>query len=388
MRIYLDHNGTTPVRPEVARVMARVLREDFGNPSSVGAEGATARALVEQARAEVAGLLNVDPNEVRFTSGATESNNTVIFGALSPGDHVVTTRVEHPSVLAPIAFLEKRTLERSAIEAGGLEVTRVAPDPDGCVEAAAVLDAIRPETRLVSVIWANNETGALQPIEAIAKGCRERGVPFHTDATQAVGKAAVDLGRIPADLLSSSAHKLGGPKGVGALVVRGGVELPPYLHGGGQERGQRGGTENVAGIVGYGRACALAREEGPELAERSRKLRDRLWQGLCERIEGLRWNGDPERVLGNTLNVEIVGTAGEVLVQALDVEGVAVSAGAACHSGSIEPSAVLTAMGRTPEQARASIRISVGHDNDDEQIDRVVALLAELVPRAREAGAS
>lgn len=373
MRIYLDHNATTPVRPEVARAMTTVLEQESGNPSSVYAEGARARERVEAARAEVASLLGVLPREIRFTSGATESNNTLLFGWLRPGDHVVTTAVEHPSVAAPL----------EALEAEGVRVTRVAPDADGCVSAAAVLGAIEGATRLVSVIWANNETGALQPIEAIADGARARGVAVHSDATQAVGKWPVDLASVPLDFLSTSAHKLGGPKGTGALVVRGDRDVPPLLRGGGQERGHRGGTENVAGVVGFGVACALAREEGAARVERDRRLRDRLWAGLSEKVERVRWNGDPARVLPNTLNVEFEGVAGEVLVQALDLEGVAVSAGAACHSGSIEPSAVLSAMGRTPEQARGSLRFSVGEGLDDAAIDRVIGLVAERVPRIR-----
>lgn len=374
MRIYLDHNATTPVREEVVDAMADILRSGFGNPSSVYQEGAAARARLEQARAQVASLLGAETSEIRFTSGATEANNTLLLGLLEPGDHVVTTSVEHPSVLAPLEILESR----------GVAVTRVPPDADGCVAADAVLDAIGPATKLVSVIWANNETGALQPVEAIAEGARARGVLVHSDATQGVGKLVIDLARVPLDYLSTSAHKLGGPKGAGALFVRDGRAAPAYLLGGGQEKGMRGGTENVAGLVGFGVACALAEAEIDDRLARYASLRDRLWQGLQEALDGLRWNGDPKRALVNTLNVEFEGVAGEVLVQALDLEGVAVSAGAACHSGSIDPSKVLTAMGRTPEQARASLRLSVGHGLDEAAIDEAVLLFARLVPRVRE----
>ncbi|MFK7895927.1 MAG: cysteine desulfurase family protein [Myxococcota bacterium] len=373
MRIYLDHNATTPVRPEVADAMHAVLREEYGNPSSVYAEGATTRAKIEAARAEVAALLGVEPAEVRFTGGATEANNTVLFGLVAPGDHVVTSQVEHPSVAAPLALLEER----------GTKVDWIAPDDTGCVVAADLIAALREETKLVSLIWANNETGSLQPVAEVAAACRDRGILLHVDATQAIGKAEVDLSKVPADLLSLSAHKLGGPKGSGALIIRRGLNVPSYLVGGGQERGLRGGTENVAGIVGLGRACALAREELSGRLEQYGRLRDRLWDGISKGVEGVRWNGDPERVLRNTLNVEFAGIAGEVLLQALDLEGVALSAGAACHSGSIEPSAVLTAMGRTPEQARASLRLSVGWGMDEAQIDRAIALLTEYVPRVR-----
>ena len=377
MRIYLDHNATTPVRPSVAEAMSGVLRAEFGNPSSVYEEGALARARVEAARSELARLLAIEPRSIRWTGGATEANNTLLFGLLSPGDHIVTTEIEHPSVAAPLELLESR----------GVEVTRIAPDETGCVAAETVLGAVRSDTRLVSVIWANNETGSLQPVADIVDGCRARGVMTHSDATQAVGKAVINLASVPLDFLSTSAHKLGGPKGVGALIVRGDPKLPAYLHGGGQEYGLRGGTENVAGIVGFGEACVLAREELADRLVRHGGLRDRLWAGLQKRIDGLRWNGDRDRQLSNTLNVEFEGLAGEVLVQALDVEGIAVSAGAACHSGSIEPSKILLAMGRTPEQARASIRLSVGWGVDEGQVDRVAEVLGTLVPRIRAAEA-
>jgi cysteine desulfurase len=373
VRIYLDHNATTPIRPEVVEAMTQVLQNDFGNPSSVYVEGARARELVEVARAQVAGLLGVDCDAVRFTGGATEANNTVLFGCLVPGDHVVTTLVEHPSILEPLAVLEAR----------GVRVDRVAPDVDGCVPASEMEAMIQHQTKLVAMIWANNETGSIQPVDEVAGICDMRGVALHVDATQAIGKCPVDLSRVRLDFLSSSAHKLGGPKGVGALVSPNGAVLPPLLYGGGQEKGLRGGTENVAGIVGYGVACELARIEGAARAEACGKLRDRLWQGIRSNLDDVRWNGGPDCTLSNTLNVEFTGLAGEVLLQALDLEGVAVSAGAACHSGSIEPSKVLTAMGRTPEQARASLRLSVGWGVDEAQIDRVVALLCELVPRVR-----
>lgn len=373
MRIYLDHNATTPVRPEVVDAMTEVLRSFHGNPSSVYEEGAAARARLEVARSQVAALLGVAAGEVRFTGGATESNNTLLLGLLAPGDHVVTTSIEHPSVAVPLDLLESR----------GVGVTRVAPDASGCVAAEDVIGAIRQETKLVSVIWANNETGAVQPVETIAAEAAARGVAMHSDATQAVGKLSLDLARVPLDFLSTSAHKLGGPKGAGALVVRGDHEVAAHLLGGGQEKGRRGGTENVAGLVGFGVACALASAELSTRIERYAALRDRLWQGLREKVGQVRWNGDPDRVLGNTLNVQFEGVAGEVLVQALDLEGVAVSAGAACHSGSIDPSAVLTEMGLSPDQARASLRLSVGHGLDERAVDSAVRLFAELVPRVR-----
>lgn len=357
--------------------MRRVLLEEFGNPSSVALEGARARALVEAAREDVARLLGAAPDHVRFTSGATEANNTLLFGLLAPGDHVVTTQVEHPSVSAPLEALAMR----------GVSVDRIAPDTDGCVPLAALEAAIRPETRLVCVIWANNETGAIQPIPELAALCRARGLWLHADATQAIGKLPVDLAAVPVDSIASSAHKLGGPKGIGALIAREQKAIRPLLVGGGQERGLRGGTENVIGIAGYGAACRAVAAEGPARERALRTLRDRLWQGIEQSIAGVHWNGAPATTLPNTLNVEFEGVAGEVLLQALDLEGIAVSAGAACHSGSVEPSKILLAMGRTPEQARASLRFSVGQGVDAGQIERVIERLCALVPRIRGLGA-
>jgi cysteine desulfurase len=380
MRIYLDHNATTPVRPEVADVMDGVLREAYGNPSSVHAEGARARAEIDRARACIASLLGVHADEILFTGGATEANNTALLGVLhhrrDGRRHVVATSVEHPSVEAPLAVLERE----------GWRVSRVAVDAEGRVDADGVAAAITADTALVTAIWANNETGVLQPMERIAEIARERGVLFHADATQAVGKVAVDLRRVPLDLLSLSAHKLNGPKGVGCLVVRGDLAFDPVLHGGPQERRRRGGTENVAGIAGLGAACALAEAELPERATAYACLRDRLWEGIQEKVPRVRRNGSARHVLPNTLNVEFAGTAGELLLQALDLAGVAVSAGAACASGAIEPSPVLVALGRSAEEARGSLRFSVGHGVDAEQIDRVLALLPDLVERVRRAG--
>ena len=377
VRIYLDHNATTPLRGEVVDAMARVLREGFGNPSSTHEEGAAARARVETARASVASLLGCEPDEVLFTSGATEANNTALawLADREPG-HVVTSSVEHPSVEAPL----------EALEARGWQVSRVPVGAGGRVDADAVEAALRPDTVLVSLIWANNETGVMQPVERVAERARARGVLVHVDATQRVGKLPVDLRRVPIDLLGLSAHKLNGPKGSGALIVRRGLELAPLLRGGPQEGRRRGGTENVAGIVGLVVACELVERELAERGERARALRDRLWEGIRAKVPRVARNGDEEHVLPNTLNVRFEDTAGELLLQALDLEGVAASAGAACASGSIEPSAVLTAMGLRPEQARGSLRLSVGLGNDEAQIDRVLAILPDLVQRAREAG--
>lgn len=378
VRVYLDHNATTPTRPEVVDAMARSLRDGWGNPSSVHAEGAHAREAVEHARAQVAALLACTPADLVFTGGATEANNTALLGVLAdePPGHVVSSRVEHPSVEASLVELER----------AGWSVSRVAVDDEGVARAEAVLDAIRDETRLVSLIWANNETGALQPVEDVAAAARERGLLVHTDATQRVGKLPIDLGNVPAQLLSLSAHKLGGPKGVGALVCRDGVGFTPRACGGPQEGRRRGGTENVAGIVGLGVACERAQAELAESAAHCAALRDRLWDGIREKVPRVRRNGPTEEVLPNTLNVEFVDTAGELLLQALDLAGVAASAGAACASGSIDPSPVLVAMGRTPQEARGALRFSVGEGVDAAQIDYVLGLLPDLVERARAAG--
>jgi cysteine desulfurase len=284
--------------------------------------------------------------------------------------------VEHPSVEAPLAVLERE----------GWRVTRVPVDEDGCVDPDEFGDAIADDTAMVTAIWANNETGALQPLARIAEIARERGALVHADATQAVGKLPVDLRRVPLNLLSLSAHKFGGPKGVGCLVVRGGLAFDPVLCGGPQEGRRRGGTENVAGIAGLGVACALAERELSERMIEYASLRDRLWEGILAKIPRVRRNGSAVRVLPNTLNLEFEGAAGELLLQALDLEGVAVSSGAACASGSIEPSHVLVAMGRSAQAARGSLRLSVGHGVDEAQIDRVLALLPDLVERARRAG--
>jgi cysteine desulfurase len=373
MRVYLDHNATTPLREEVVDAMERVLRDVYGNPSSTHTEGLRARAMVERAREQVAALVHARPGEVVFTAGATEANNTVLADLAGP---LVTTRIEHPSVLEPAEALESR----------GVPVVQCGVDAEGRVELAALEAALDRATPpgLVSVIWANNETGVIQPMREIAELARARGVPLHVDATQALGKHPVDLEAVPADYLAASAHKMNGPKGVGCLVLR--RPLEPLLRGGPQERRRRGGTENVAAVVGYGVACELAARELAERGERYRSLRDRLWEGVRAKVPRVRRNGSSQHVLPNTLNVEFQDTAGEVLLQTLDLEGIAVSMGAACHSGSITPSHVLTAMGQSPEQARGALRFSVGHGVDEIQIDRVLAVLPDLVARVRAAG--
>jgi cysteine desulfurase len=380
MRIYLDHNATTPVREEVAEAMQAALRGCFGNPSSVHAEGAAARRAVERAREQVAGLLGCETREVLFTAGATEANNTLLFPLLRAwaGDrrHVVSSNAEHPSVEEPLRALEQE----------GWRVTRLPVGAEGLLRPEQLATAITPDTVLVTLLWANNETGVVQPMRRLAELCRERGVRVHADATQCLGKLPVDLEQVPLDALSLSAHKLGGPKGVGALVARGEASFEALLRGGPQERRRRGGTENVPGILGLGAAAALAAAELEQRRREYAALRDRLWDGIAAKIPRVRRNGAETAMLCNTLNLEFEGVAGELLLQALDLEGIAVSTGAACASGRIEPSHVLGAMGRSPEQARASLRFSVGHGVDGAQIERVLALLPDLVARVREAG--
>jgi cysteine desulfurase len=381
MRIYLDHNATTPLRAEVLETCTRVLRDCFGNPSSTHADGARARRELDRARDEVAALIGAAPGEIVFTGGATESNHIALHGALGasgrPGDgdapHVVTSTVEHPSVLEPLAALAR----------AGVRVTHVGVDETGLLDPAAVAAAIRPETALLSILWANNETGVVQPLRAIADAARERGVLLHVDATQALGKLPVRVDELPIDLLSASAHKLNGPKGTGFLFVRRGVALEPWLRGGPQERKRRGGTEDVAGIAGLGAACALARAELPQRATTFARLRDRLWDAMQAKVPGVLRNGSSEHVLPNTLNVSFEPARGDVLLAALDLDGVSVSTGAACASGSTVASHVLLAMGLSEERARAALRFSVGHGVDEAQIDHVSALLPDLVARAR-----
>ncbi len=377
MRIYLDHNATTPVRDEVVDAMLPLLREQYGNPSSTHAEGAAAKRALDRARDAVAALVGAAPGQIVFTGSATEANNTAIHHALGngAGGGAVTTTIEHPSVDEPLA----------ALESEARPWVRVEVDESGRVDTAAWQAALSEPRALVVVILANNEIGVLQDLPRLADVAHRVGAHVHVDATQALGKIPVDLQALGADSLCGSAHKFNGPKGAGFLALAEGVQLTPWIRGGPQEKRRRGGTENMAGLVGLGRAAELARLELTERAERSARLRDRLWEGMQEKVPRVRRNGSAEHVLPNTLNVEFEGAAGDILLEALDLEGVAVSAGAACASGSIEPSHVLRALRRTPEQARGTLRFSTGHGNDEAQIDHVLGILPSLVERAREA---
>jgi cysteine desulfurase len=370
VRIYLDNNATTAIDASVLTVLEGALREVFGNASSVHSEGQAARRVIENARESVARLIGATARELVFTSGGTESNNAAIFGAVSAGSrfHIVTTSIEHPSVAEPLRELERR----------GCEVTRVAPARSGRVDAAAVLDAVRDDTRLVAVMMANNETGVVQPVGEIGPACRERGVHVHVDAVQAAGKIPVDVGAIACDTLSLSGHKLHAPKGIGALYVRRGVAMESHILGGAQERRRRAGTENVPLAAAFGAAAAL-----PSAAAQMAALRDAFESRLRASLD-VTINGAEVERLPNTSNVTFRGADGEGIVIGLDLAGIAVSTGSACSSGRIEPSPVLLAMGLTPEEARATVRFSLSRNTTAAEMERVGEVVGELVRRTLE----
>ena len=374
-RIYLDHNATTPLDRNVFEAMLPYLREHFGNPSSGHWCGVQAKVAVEQAREQVAALLGADPSEIVFTSGGSESDNWAIRGIVEAnrerGDHVITSQIEHPAVLNTCRYLEGQ----------GFRVTYLPVDGYGQVDPDDVTRAITPRTILISMIHANNEVGTIQSIAAIGSIARGRGIYLHTDAAQSVGKILTDVEQLRVDLLTVAAHKLYAPKGVGALYVRRGTHIASLIHGAGHEGGRRAGTENVAGIVGLGQACAIAAETMAETVERLQALRDRLHEGLATRVEGLHLNGHPTQRLPNTLNLSFEGLDGNALLAALPE--IAASTGSACHAGTTEPSPVLTAMGVPPEIALGAVRFSLGKQNDQQEIDRVVELLAGRVAGLR-----
>ncbi len=377
--VYMDHAATTPVRPEVLEEMLPFFTERFGNASSVYGLGRDARAAVELARRRTAKALNAArEDEIYFTSGGTESDNWAVKGAAlaasSKGKHIITTAIEHHAVLHTCAFLEKR----------GFEVTYLPVSSDGFVTAEQVEAALRPDTVLVSVMTANNEIGTIQPVAEIGRICRERGVVFHTDAVQAVGNISLDVQEMDIDLLSLSAHKIRGPKGAGALYVRKGVKIANLMHGGAQERARRGGTYNTPGIAGLGRAIELAAQEIPEHAEKVRALRDALLEGLMERIPDVTVNGSMKDRLPGNLNVGFARVESESVLLHLDLLGIAASSGSACTSGSVDPSHVLLAIGRTPGAANGSIRFSLGETNTQEDVSRVLEVLPGIVSRLRE----
>jgi cysteine desulfurase len=374
--IYMDHSATTPVRAEVVEAMLPYYRERFGNASSVHAAGRAARQAVEEAREKIASLLGASPEEIVFTSGGTESDNFAIRGvaAEAGGGHLITSAVEHEAVLNTC----------DALEAAGFEVSVVPVDEYGRVDPEELRAALRPETALVSVMTANNEVGTVQPVKALAAVAAQAGVPFHTDAVQAVGKIPVDVEELGVDLLALSGHKFYGPKGVGVLYIRSGTKIEPVQTGGHHEQGRRAGTENVPGIVGMARALELACGEMEEEARRLRALRDHLQEGLMGSLTDVRLNGHPAERLHHILNMSFTNTEGESLLLSLDALGVAVSTGSACTSGTLEPSHVLTAMGIPPEVAHGSLRFSLGRSNTGEEVDFILEKLPPIVERLRE----
>jgi cysteine desulfurase len=374
-RIYFDNNATTPILPAVFEAMQPYLLGSFGNASSIHQQGQQARAAVEKAREQVAELLSARASEIVFTSGGTEGDNLALFGLVAAGDHVISSTIEHHAVLNSCKRLEEQ----------GVAVTYVPCNADGVVQPEDVRAALKPETKLISVMMANNETGALQRVCEIGAIAREADVYFHTDAVQAAGKAAIDVQQIGCDLLTIAAHKMHGPQGVGALFVRRSTLLRAIQLGGRHERGRRAGTENLAGIVGLGKAAELSMgwlAEGG--AERMSALRDRMEQVICTAVDGTRVNGAAAARVPNTSNLLFDGIEGEGFVIAMDLKGISLSTGAACSSGAIEPSHVLTAMGLTAEEARGSIRFSLGKQNTEEEVEYVLARVPEVVEKLRE----
>jgi len=376
VRIYLDYNATTPVDREVLDAMLPYFSGSFGNASSIHSAGQRGRSAVDAARESVAALLSAKPAEIVFTCGGTEADNLALFGTVARGAerrrHMITTVIEHHAVLNSAQALEKQ----------GVDVTYVPVGRTGIVDPDDIREAIRPETALISVMLANNEIGTIQPIEEIGRIAAEEDIYFHCDAVQAAGKLPLDVNRLGVDLLSISAHKIYGPKGVGALYVRAGTELEPIFHGGHHERDRRPGTENVPGIVGMGKAAELAVKnvvtDGACLAS----LRDKFETALLS-LPGVRLNGDVRHRVPNTSNLSFDAAGGEALVIALDLQGIACSTGAACSSGAVEPSHVLTAIGLTPDQARSSLRFSLGRPTKEEEVDCAIEIIPAVVERLR-----
>ena len=374
-RIYMDANATTPLLPEVLDAMRPWLTESFGNASSIHQHGQHARAAVEHARASVASMLNCRESEIVFTSGGTESDNTALFGLVQPGDHLITSSIEHHAIL----YAAERLRDR------GVEVTFLPVSESGSVDPEDVRRALRPNTKLISIMMANNETGVIQPVEEIGRIAQAADIWFHTDAVQAAGKLPIDVKAIGCDLLSISGHKMHAPQGTGILYVRRGTHLEPLFFGGSHERQRRAGTENVAGIAGLGRAAEVAGDSlaGGEL-DKVAALRDRLEQGILSAVEGSGVNGAGAPRVPNTTNLYFDNLEGEALVIALDLKGLAVSGGSACMSGATEPSHVLLAMGHVSNRARASLRFSLTKLNTDADVDAALDIIPAAVSRLRE----
>ncbi len=379
-RVYLDHNASTPVHPDVIQAMLPYFGERFGNPSSVHAFGREARDGVETAREQIARFLRVGKEEVVFTSGGTESDNMAIKGVAHARGrgHIITSQIEHHAVL--------RTVE--SLEENGFEATYLPVDSDGMVDPDDVRRALRPDTILVSLMHANSEAGTVQPIREVGRITRERGVPLHVDGVQTFGKVSFDVDEFGIDLLSFSGHKIYGPKGVGGLYIRRGTKMVSVQHGGEHERRRRAGTENVAGIVGFGKAVEIRGGEMQTEAVRLAALRDRLWEGVRARVPEVRLNGHPTERLPGTCNMCFRGVESESIVLGLDLKGIGVSAGSACTSGNVEPSYVLVAMGVPVEWAMGAVRCSLGRSTSQEDIDYVVESIEPLVAKLRSLSAA
>lgn len=376
-RIYLDHAATTPTHPEVVKAMLPYFTEAFGNPSSIYSYGQEAKGVVEEARARVAELIGARSEEIIFTSGGTEADNFALKGVAyaseRKGIHIIITSIEHPAVLEACKFLEKR----------GLRITCLPVDKHGLVDPDDVKRAITDKTILISVMHANNEVGTIEPLEEIGEIAHEAGIYFHSDAVQMVGHLPVNVDKLNVDLLAISGHKFYGPKGVGALYVRKGTKLVSLIHGGEQEKRRRAGTENVPGIVGLGKAMQLAGQEMGKEANRLAHLRDKLIAGLVEKIDHIRLNGHPGKRLPNNVNVSIDFVEGESMLLNLDLEGICASTGSACSSASLEASHVLLALGLSPEQAHGSLRFTLGRENSEADIERVLDALPGIVAKLR-----
>jgi cysteine desulfurase len=376
-RIYLDHAATTPTHPEVVKAMLPYFTDVFGNPSTIYSYGQEAKGAIEEARTKVAELIGARGEEITFTSGGTEADNFALRGIAyaneHKGDHIITTSIEHHAVVESCKFLERR----------GFKVTYLPVDEHGLVDPDDVRKAITDKTILISVMHASNEVGTIEPVDEIGKIAREAGVYFHTDAVQTVGHIPVSVDELKVDLLSISGHKFYGPKGAGALYVRKGTKLLSLMHGGEQERGRRAGTENVPAIVGLGKAVELAGQEMGKEAERLAYLRDKLIEGLGEKIDHIRLNGHPAKRLPNNVNVSVDFVEGESILLNLDLEGISASTGSACSSSSLEPSHVLLALGLSPEQAHGSLRFTFGRENTEEDMERVLEVLPGIVAKLR-----
>jgi len=376
-RIYLDYAATTPTHPEVVKTMLPYFTDAFGNPSSIYAYGQEAKGEIAEARTQVASLIGARDDEIVFTSGGTEADNFALKGAAfaseSQGNHIITSSIEHHAVIETCKFLERR----------GFNITYLPVDGYGMVDPDDVKRAITDKTILISVMHANNEMGTIEPITEISKIAREASINFHTDAVQAAGYIPIDVNKLGVDLLSMSAHKLYGPKGIGALYIRKGTKLVSFMHGGGQEGRRRAGTENVPGIVGFGKAVELVKQEMNEETDRLTHLRNKLINGLLERIDHSRLNGHPVKRLPNNVNISVDFVEGESMLLNLDLEGICASTGSACSSESLEASHVLLAMGLPHEQAHGSLRLTLGKWTTEEEIERVLETLPGIVTRLR-----